>query len=239
MVYRSAALPAKYQYAGASITGRSRGTNEDAWAALPALGVFLVTDGCGGPDAGRVAADVTLASVARAVACGNADPLATAIREAHEALILAVDRGMGATVATLQLAAPWVVTASVGDCRVYRLRPNGSTGRSDGPKSALTLLTDATSQPGIEAQMLGDGSAPVVGVRRTALHPGDLYLLCSDGLTNQLDPGAIGAIVSEERLSLAGRCEQLLRAADEGVGEDNVTVLLVRPGHEPVRPGAR
>ena len=228
MVYRSAAPPAEYEYAGASITGRSRGTNEDAWAALPALGVFLVADGCGGPGAGRVAADVTLASFARAVACGDADPLLTAIREAHEALILAADRGMGATLTALRFAAPWVATASVGDCRVYRLRPSGSTRRGGGPMSALTLLTDITSRVGSEARTLGDGPAPVVRVRNTALLPGDLYLLCSDGLTNQLELDAIGAIVSEERLSLAGRCEQLVRAADEGVGEDNVTAVLVR-----------
>lgn len=63
---------------------------------------------------------------------------------------------------------------------------------------------------------------------RTEFEPGDVFLLCTDGLTHQLEVGAIRAIVAEERLSLAGRCDLLVRAANEGVGEENVTAVLVR-----------
>lgn len=207
MPYRSAA-PARYECAGRSITGHSRGTNEDAWATLPAHGVYLVVDGCEGTCPGRIIADRILASIGSGIARGDEEPLAASIAEACRDLGPSAARGSGATVAALRLRGGLAVAASLGGCRVYRYRQSRHE-----PGGELTRLT---------------GDHPFVRVGITEFEPADVFLLCTDGLTHQLEVGAIRAIVAEERLSLAGRCDLLVRAADEGVGEDNVTAVLVR-----------
>lgn len=75
---------------------------------------------------------------------------------------------------------------------------------------------------------LGTSPRIDVEVQYTLLEPGDLFLLCSDGVTRQLDDHAIRACLSPADVPLSTRCERLLQAADERVGHDNATAVLVQ-----------
>ena len=202
-------------HAGASIVGRCRELNEDAWAAFPNLGVFVVADGCGARLSGRPSAHIALQTIERQLLDGlhpNVEPLASAIDEANTQVRLAAvgeHRGDGATVAALRLAPPWVVTASVGDCRIYRYRRgyHASDARADTRGGVLTRITtddslwvhmlkagasfdsvkDAyESHRNVVMQALGVSERIDLHVQYTKLQSGDLYLLCSDGVTAQL-----------------------------------------------------
>jgi PPM family protein phosphatase len=237
------------QHAGCSIVGRNRSVNEDGWASLPSAGVFFVADGCGGEASGRVAADLALGSLEGVLlrgSVGGVEPLAAAVDEANVAIRAAAigkQRGMGAAIAALRLASPWAVTAHVGDCRIYRYR------RSDTHGGVLVRMTTDDSlwvhmvragasfdevkeayetHGNVITQALGTGPNIQTHVEYQALEPGDLYLLCSDGVTRQLDDESIRNLISDDDLPLAERCEKLVRAADERLGTDNVTAILVQ-----------
>jgi protein phosphatase len=258
--YRSAPRQTDFaDFAGATLTGRSRAVNEDAWSAVPGAGVFLVADGCGGLSSGRVAADLAARAIERTFAAGSPtswplEPLAMAIDEANAGVLAAAigpQRGMGTALAMLRLAPPWAVLAVVGDCRVYRYRLGYDAHREDvDPRGGV--LARLTTDDELWSDMLRSG-APVeralqlkadhgnvitkalgtsprldVRVEYTRLEPGDLFLLCSDGVTRQLEDDAIRACVSPAEVPLATRCARLLQAADERVGHDNATAVLVQ-----------
>lgn len=246
-------------FASASITGRMREVNEDAWVASPGVGVFLVADGCGGMSSGRLAADIAVRAIERILtdpraADAGIEPLAEAIHVANEqvrAAAIGPQRGMGAALAVLRLAPPWAVSASVGDCRVYRYRVVGGEAGQDvddrgGALSVLTsddslmaamLKADAPPEQVLEVarthahvitKALGTGSSLDVDIGYSLLEPGDLYLVCSDGVWRQLSATDIRASISAAGVSLATRCAHLLKLADDRVGYDNATALLVQ-----------
>lgn len=250
---------------GASIVGRCRDVNEDAWGVSESAHVFIVADGCGGASSGRSAADIAVATIRQCDAPGSPasagvrpaprgmEPLAAAVHLANERIAHAAvgdQRGMGSAVAAIRFEPPWLAMVHVGDCRVYRYR-RGYDSFHSGVDAQGGLLTRLTLDHDLGAEMLRSGSslteiAAVQAVHSTVITRalgvggrididvqyshvlgGDLYLLCTDGLTRQLPDSDLKSILSDERRSLAQRCEQLVRTADERVGYDNVTVLLV------------
>ncbi len=259
MPYRSGPRQdAVVDFAGATITGRNREVNEDAWAAVPVAGVFLVADGCGGFSSGRLAADIAARTIERFFSAGSPtawglEPLSMVIDEANTRISEAAvgkQRGMGAALAALRVAPPWVVTAIVGDCRVYRYRVE-SVAADEGADARGGVLTRLTTEDTLWISMLRSdtaiekvleahkdhpnvitkalGTSPRIDVRveYARLEPGDLYLVCSDGVTRQLEDRDIQACISMD-VPLATRCERLLRASDERVGDDNATAILVQ-----------
>ena len=181
----------------------------------------------------------------------TANLLADAIVYGHRAVLDAVGgdtelKGMGTTVvaALLDEAQRRLVIGHVGDSRAYRLR-NGS----------LELLTEdhswvheqvregnlseeaARTHPlkNVVTQALGGSADPVVDILETDAEPDDIYLLCSDGLNTMLTDGEIERIIAgAASLSEAG--QNLVIAANERGGNDNVTVVLLRVTE--VEPGA-
>jgi len=249
--------PVAVEHAGISIIGRSRELNEDAWGAFPTLGVFVVADGCGARSSGRGPADIAVQTIERHLLDGlhpRVEPLASAIDEANTQVRLAAvgeHRGDGATMAALRVAPPWIVAANVGDCRIYRYRRgyHASDARADTRGGALTRVTTDDSlwlhmlkagasfdsvtgaydtHRNVVVQTLGVGERVDVHVQYTKLQTGDLYLLCSDGVTAQLGDIDIRDCISDESVALAARCARLVRKADEGAGADNVTAVLVQ-----------
>jgi serine/threonine protein phosphatase PrpC len=260
MPYRSApGRAAVVDFAGATITGRNREVNEDAWAAVPGAGVFLVADGCGGLSSGRAAADIALSTIERVFSTGSPtawglEPLSMAIDEANRRVSEAAvgkQRGMGAALAALRVAPPWVVTSIVGDCRVYRYRVGSVAAHEaiDARGGVLTRLTTEDAlwvsmlrsdtpiekvveaykdHPNVITKALGTNPRIDVRVEYARLEPGDLYLVCSDGVTSQLEDREIRACISPDAVPLPTRCERLLQASDERVGHDNATAVLVQ-----------
>jgi len=232
--------------AARSDVGRRRRTNEDRHGEDPTLGLFLVADGMGGHTAGQVASGIAIEAMLEAVRAYSAggsltERLRGAVARANEQIFhAAVVRpelsGMGTTLVALLVAGGRAAVAHVGDSRVYRVR----AGR-------IRQLTDDHSLVG-ELQRRGEISAAAarehphrhvltraLGVRievepdlgELTLEPGDVFVLCSDGLTQHLRDEEIAKAVDGEP-DLDGACRRLVALANARGGEDNVTVLLVR-----------
>ncbi len=240
------------EHGAATHVGR-RKTNEDSLVASPELGLFLVADGMGGYEGGEVASATVARAVSGFFEANAADPdvtwpyamdgrldfvenmLAVSLRLAH-AEVLRRKSGrlaaMGSTAAVLLLRGGRAVIAHVGDSRVYRLR---------GP--ALERLTrDHSLVAELEARGLElpaeGGLAHIVTraigmpemaepeLRSEAAAPSDVYLLCSDGLTDVLDDEAIGERLAEPSPQAAA--EALVEAAYGLGGTDNITAVVVR-----------
>lgn len=233
--------------------GRVRPGNEDAFRARPDLGIFLVADGMGGHAAGEVAstvaADVVEQGVETALAAHQDGPALDAaivdvIREADRAIRTRASRevdkaGMGTTL-TVAVAAPsgeHVVVAHVGDSRAYRLR-DGTLHRITTDHTWVQeqigrgLLTpeQARSHPSasVITRALGVGGTPLqVDLHREPLRRGDVFLLCSDGLTTVLDDDEILAILTADT-TWDTAAERLVEAANSRGGPDNITVVVAR-----------
>jgi serine/threonine protein phosphatase PrpC len=182
------------------------------------------------------------------------DPLAVAVCEANARVFEAAqgaERGMGSAFAAIRLDPPWMVSVVIGDCRIYRYRLGyGPTYSGADARGGLLarLTTDhdlafemfkggasldeirslREAHPNVITRALGMRADLDVDVQYTRLAANDVYLLCSDGLTRQLPDADIRAIISDDRWPLAERCERLVQAADQRLGQDNVTALLVR-----------
>jgi protein phosphatase len=242
------------QYSGTD-TGRQRRANEDALLARAPL--YVVADGMGGAQAGEVASQLAVESLRSGIG-GTEDPersLSDRIQEAN-ARIHTLSRsnpeqaGMGTTLTALYVGADSVSLAHVGDSRAYLLR--------DGQLSRLThdhslvdelirqgRLTPAEAQDHPQRSVITRalGPEPTVEVD-TVSYPGsdgDVYLVCSDGLTTMVTEEQVAAILNGHS-SLHDAGEALLAAANEAGGRDNITVVLVRleslsaeqPGAQPL-----
>jgi protein phosphatase len=208
-------------HAGASIVGGRRSKDRDAWAAQADLGVFLVADGRGGPGTGAAAARLALSTVERVLSAPcTMDPLAAALAETFGRL--------GASLVALRVVGSWVVTASVGDGRVYRLRP-GAQSSASGPDSRARGGVLSRRAPASRLQGLGGGGEDLdVHVEYSAHRAGDLFLLCSDSVTADLDDATLRALLAADSASLEARCDELLYASLAQGGVSDATALLVQ-----------
>lgn len=153
--------------------------------------------------------------------------------------------GMGTTLAACLFLASRVVVAHVGDSRVYRLR-GGSLEQLTRDhsfvqaqlESGLITREEAVASPhrGVLSRALGTNGKADPDIRVDDIRPGDLYLMCCDGLTDMVPDERIRGIVAAEDgadpVSIAAR---LVRAANEGGGRDNISVIVLRPVCEPLR----
>jgi protein phosphatase len=155
-------------------------------------------------------------------------------------------KGMGTTVvvAVHERGRGTLVICHVGDSRAYCLR-NGHLHLLTSDHSwvheqvAAGFLTEeaARTHPlkNVVTQALGGSSEPRVDVREVAFQEGDLYLLCSDGLNSMLTDDEIAGLLEPEG-SLEQACQRLVDAANQRGGNDNVSVVLLRPVHRPPSP---
>jgi len=226
-----------------SDTGRQRRANEDAYYAR--LPVFVVADGMGGAQAGEVASRVAVEAFERGLddgGSGSAEQLlAERVREAnariHEMSQAEEDRaGMGTTITAAHVGEHEIAIAHVGDSRAYRLR-EGELERLTEDHSLVEEMrrrgqltaqeADEHPQRSIITRALGPEPEVVVDTYSWRGAAGDVYLLCSDGLTSMVPEARLAALLREApTLSDAGRA--LIHAANEAGGRDNITVVLFR-----------
>jgi serine/threonine protein phosphatase PrpC len=166
--------------------------------------------------------------------------LKMAVRRAHDNVLTAISKdgslhGMGTTVVGLLLAGPTAAVAHVGDSRAYRLRDGrldqltqDHTWVHEQVVAGLLSNEQARSHPlkNVVTRALGGESEVVVDVREVQVQPGDLYLLCSDGLTGMLSDADIRDRLGSGR-SLHEICRALVNEANARGGLDNVTVVLL------------
>lgn len=223
--------------------GRKRDNNEDSYLSLPEQGLWLVADGMGGHDAGEVASAIVRETLqAQAV-----EPLPQAIQAAHRAVLEAAHQGrgapgMGSTAVALRSDERDYEVAWVGDSRAYLWTPAEQGGElrrltTDHSYVQRLLATGAIGEDQVRdhparniiTQCLGSHEADPVEVEsiRGRWRPGQWILLCSDGLTDELDDEALAEHLSQSR-SPRGAVNRLLRAALDAGGRDNITLALIQ-----------
>lgn len=222
--------------------GLRREHNEDTYYADADLGVWLVADGMGGHEHGEVASAIARDTLVAEV--HNGTPLTRAVQLADEEIIKHSNRRsealpMGTTIATMRLVNDREYeVAWVGDSRVYLW--NGTLKQISQDHSYVQELIDqgaitaeqARSHPhrNVVTQALGvtDPQSLRVETVRGEFQPGMQILLCSDGLTEEVGDAEIAAVLARTDLSAQECVDQLILAALDGGGADNVTVILVR-----------
>jgi protein phosphatase len=225
--------------------GRVRKANEDSFAALDDAGIYAVADGLGGHAGGRAASESGVAEFVRYLSARPGEPDLGRLRRAFRAANRAVRararrdpalRGMATTLAALWLGGGVAALAHAGDSRIYLLRGErlapltvDHSFVAEAVKHHGMRPEDARVHPGrsVITRALGVSAdlEPDTAALRTA--PGDLFLLCSDGLTVQIADAEIEALLAAGRDDLEAAARALVDLANARGGEDNTTVVLV------------
>jgi serine/threonine protein phosphatase PrpC len=230
------------QRAAVTDPGRRRRRNEDAYVLDPPL--FAVADGMGGAQAGEIASQIAAAALRDASGQPGEDAVATLIREANRRVYeaAATDEarsGMGTTVTAALVEDGSVRIGHVGDSRAYRIRAGRLEQLTDDHSLVAELVrsgrlsqeeADVHPQRSVITRVLGTDPDVDVDTFSVEAIPGDVFMLCSDGLTSMVDDAAILEIVERHRASLEQAARALVDAANRGGGEDNITVLLFEIG---------
>lgn len=227
--------------AGVTDTGRRRLRNEDAFVCEPPF--FAVADGMGGARAGEIAARLAASALEeQAASARSEEDVVGLIQEANRriwerAIADPATAGMGTTVtaALVDGASGRIVLGHVGDSRAYRLR-DGTLEQLTTDHSLVAELVqsgvltpeEAEHHPQRSAITRALGTEPSVEVESLTVQgePGDLYLLCSDGLPTMLADDAVAAAIEGAGGDPAAAAEALVGAANARGGEDNITVVL-------------
>ena len=226
---RGEALAGLATYAGRSLVG-GRTNNEDGFVCVARSGLFAVADGMGGHNAGEVASAMALEQLAAAVQRQKALPatrtlaLVTAFETANRHVFKAAQRnkeqaGMGCTLSAVLFAAPLLVGAHVGDSRVYRLR--------GGELVQLTKDHSVPETPHVLTRAIGSQETVPVDTFTTRLEPEDVFLLCTDGVTNVLPDATLARLLASARRTPAAAADAVLRAALRAA-RDNLTAVVLR-----------
>lgn len=237
---------------GLSDRGRMREGNEDAIATRPELGVAVLADGMGGHRAGEVASQMAVDIVTRHLAeslsnkNGSArDPepvVSEAIRLANSAIYDAAQarpecQGMGSTIVVVLFSARKLCVGHVGDSRLYRLH-EGRLEQLTRDHSVIQelvnrgLFTPEEARQSVAKNLvtraLGVERGIVPDVSERRLQPGDVYLLCSDGLNDVLGDEEIAEILARHGDDLDAAARHMVERANERGGPDNISVILAR-----------
>lgn len=234
-----------------SDVGRVRQENQDSSARFVSHGVFVVADGMGGHKGGREASETAVAALEERFVDGaeraafepSLQTLVAAVGEANRrireraAQDAALDR-MGTTLVALLLDGDGTAAVvHVGDSRAYRLRDdalelltNDHTVVNDLVRNHDISEAEASVHPyrHMLTRALGPSADVAPEVRRIEARSGDLYVLCSDGISGMLSREAIREILLQHRDDPEQVCRHLIEAANQAGGKDNATAIAVR-----------
>lgn len=234
------------EYGVLSDPGMVRTSNEDSYVADVKNALFLVSDGMGGHAAGEIASQIAASTVGEFVSGKESEAnmetlLQLAVQQANARVyetqrVTPEYRGMGTTLTVLAFRGNCYYLAQVGDTRAYLLRD-----------AVLSQLSRDHSWvwPLFESGVLGKdelskhphkhlitrciGTHPEIEVdlRKDAASEGDIYLLCSDGLTDVLADSAIQQYLAETGRKPQEICQNLVCAANSAGGPDNITAVVI------------
>ncbi len=239
--------------AGLTDIGAQRDNNEDAFFIDDASRLFVVADGMGGHLAGEVASSIVADTMGACLqgAIGpagqpaddslspEASRLTEWVKKANAAVRERAQRdegchGMGSTLAALYCTDSTAIAANVGDSPIYLVR------KGEIEKLSVTH-TVAAEQAAIDPERLkaisskfmhmlsramGVGDSVQPDICETPCFPGDMFILCSDGLSNKVQPGEMIRVVEENPPREA--CRIFVDLANERGGDDNITVIVVK-----------
>jgi len=222
---------------GISDIGKKRKNNEDVFAIVDGCGFYALADGMGGHQAGEVAAQMTVDLLCQHILNDESfrfplpsssllSSLLAAIQKTNQHVykksVLREDwSGMGTTLSCLLLHEDLLVYGHVGDSRIYRYRDrleqitNDHTSRNEKKKGKITKAVGTSCS-----------LEPEVGI--VAPLSGDLFLICSDGLTDYLSDLEIEEILIQTPSDLSLLCQRLVNCANNRGGHDNITVLVLK-----------
>ena len=238
---------------GLTDDGLVRDHNEDYISWVEESGLVILADGMGGHNAGEVASELAVTSVSSALeevlSPDIKDNCDIDFKEAvHEAVIFANDEinlhakkhpectGMGTTIVMTLFYENTVILASVGDSRIYRFR-KGELKQVTTDHSLVQEMIDNGYMSEEEAinstnrnlitRALGIAEDVKVDVTQEDIEKDDIYLLCSDGLSDMINDQQIFSSLVKSRQDLKRGTEELVNLAKEHGGHDNVSVILV------------
>jgi protein phosphatase len=220
--------------------GLARDNNEDSYLVGDRL--FAVADGMGGHAGGEFASALALQTLAAQMAGppGKTPALGEMFRRAHRAILERAEReaglqGMGTTLSAILLDGLQAEVSHVGDSRVYLLRDDALRRLTEDDSLAESIIRKGGRPPGdrhdlpprnILTQALGVDAKLAVHELRVELRLTDRLLLCTDGLTGIVDDESIKDILRDEA-DPQSACDQLVDAANQATGIDNITVIIV------------
>ncbi|MDP3652682.1 MAG: Stp1/IreP family PP2C-type Ser/Thr phosphatase [Rhodoferax sp.] len=241
-----------YRFFAKTDPGRARDNNEDSVVFDESTGIGVLADGMGGYNAGEIASGMATAFIKSELSrwLSEAGPGAS-IREVRRAMEICVDNanlsifnsansnasyfGMGTTLVMAILRGERLLVGHIGDSRCYRLRA-GVLDQITKDHSLLQEQIDAglispeqavnSSIKNLVTRALGVDESVLLEVNEHMVEVGDLYLMCSDGLSDMVDDAGIARIVFSD-LDLEQKAAQLIDAANANGGRDNISVLLL------------
>jgi PPM family protein phosphatase len=224
--------------------GRKRRRNEDDYVVEPPL--FAIADGMGGAQAGELASSLAAGAVRDDEgAAGSGERHVTElIQEANRRVYQrssedAAASGMGTTMTVALVEDGTVAFGHVGDSRAYRIRDGKLEQLTEDHSLVAELVRtgklspeEAETHPQRSVITRALGTDPDVDVDTFSIQtqPGDLFMLCSDGLTSMVEDEVILQTVEKNRGDLQAAAKALIRAANKGGGEDNITVVFFEIG---------
>jgi protein phosphatase len=242
-----------YEFCIRTDPGLARENNEDSVAVDEATRLGILADGMGGYNAGEVASGMATtfikSELGRWLAQAGRHANAREVRRAMEICVDNANRsifnaansnpqysGMGTTLVVGVFQDGRLMLGHIGDSRCYRLR-NGQFDQITKDHSLLQEQMDAglitpeqaatSTNKNLVTRALGVEDAVLLEVNEHRVDPGDLYLMCSDGLSDMLDDAAIAQILLAEG-TLDQKSVQLIDAANANGGRDNISVLLAQ-----------
>ena len=221
-------------------TGRRRRHNEDAYVCEPPL--FAVADGMGGAQAGELASGLAAAALRDETGelTGGEERVDDLIQEANRRVYQrqsedASASGMGTTMTVALVEDGRVAIGHVGDSRAYLVRDRKLEQLTEDHSLVAELVrsgklspeeADSHPQRSVITRVLGTDPDVDVDTFSVDTMAGDVFLLCSDGLTSMVDDETILRLVERNRGDLNAAAKALVRAANKGGGEDNITVIF-------------
>jgi serine/threonine protein phosphatase PrpC len=226
-------------YARASDTGKKRRRNEDSYVVAPPL--FAVADGMGGAQAGEVASKLAAAALedTDSGSSSGQERVVSLIQEANRRVYARANTdpatsGMGTTMTVALVEGQLVTIGHVGDSRAYLVRAGRLEQLTEDHSLVNELLKsgklspqEAETHPQRSVITRAVGTDPDVDVDAFTVDAleGDVFLLCSDGLTDMVDDEGILDVVERYHDDLDRVAKSLVSAANRGGGEDNITVI--------------
>lgn len=233
--------------------GLVRARNEDSVVVRPEQGLLVVADGIGGASAGEVASSMAVEIISERLAAQSdlvSSPeiamlgAESAVGEANAAILTRARShencaGMGTTVVVCCVGDGWMTYAHVGDSRLYQLRDNelrqltvDHSFIQDVVNQGFFPSLEEAREYGINENVLTRalGSTPrvAVAVDVTDLRVGDIYLLCSDGLSNMVSDEELCYLLAAGKGKLDTVADAMIHLACEAGGVDNITLALAR-----------
>jgi len=246
-------VPLTIELSAAVDPGRARSNNEDSVALDNDVALAVLADGMGGYNAGEVASNMATSFIRTELGRWLREAQTHASDgEVRRAMDICVDNanraifnaansnpqyaGMGTTLVVAVIRDSHLLVGHVGDSRAYRLR-GGRLQQITRDHSLLQEQIDAglitpeqaafSANKNLVTRAVGVEDTVLLETHQHDVQPGDVYLLCSDGLSDMLDDASIGQLLlANESLTVA--CQALIDAANDAGGKDNISVVLVR-----------